>query len=88
MPNTWIGVSKEITDHVLIQSPINQEYVAVKKIQKLLNEGHSEKEIALIWNSSLGGSEKPLVKKGTNKRGVKYDSGSYSLKVMTAYAQE
>lgn len=88
MPKTWSGVSREILGKVVPQTPINEEYVAIKKIQQLLNEGKKEKEIALIWNGSLGGSERPIIKKGTNKKGVKYDTLAYSLKVMTAYAQE
>lgn len=88
MPDTWVGVSKEITGKVLPQSPLNEEYVAVKKIQKLLNEGHTEREVALIWNGSLGGSEQPIEKKGTNSKGVKYDTKLYAFKVLTAYAAE
>lgn len=88
MPDTWKGVSREITGQVLNQSPLNEEYVAVKKIQKLIDEGKTEKEIALIWNGSLGGTEQPVEKKGTNRHGVKYDTKAYSHLVLTAYAQE
>lgn len=88
MPDTWVLVSKEIEGEVIPQTPVNERYISAMKIQKLLDEGKTEREIALIWNTSLAGSEKPLEKKGTNKKGVKYDSVSYSLKVMTAYAEQ
>lgn len=85
MPTTWKQVSHEVLGTVVTQSPINEEYVAVKKIEKLL-EKHDEKETALIWNGSLGGTEKPIIKSGVNSKGVKYDTHAYSLKVMKAYA--
>lgn len=88
MPGTWDGVATEIVGSSVPQTPVNERYVAVKKIQKLLDEGKTEREIALIWNTSLGGSERPFEKRGTNKKGVRYDSVAYALKVMTAYAQE
>lgn len=88
LPTTWAGVSREILGSVAPQTPVNEEYVALKKIQLLLNEGNTEREVSLIWNTSLGGVEKPLEKKGKNKKGVHYDSVAYSLKVMTAYAEE
>lgn len=88
MPNTWKGVSKEIAGKVLNQSPRNEEYVAVKKIQKMLNEGRTEREIALIWNGSLGGSEQAIEKKGVNSWGVKYDTKHYSMLVLEAYAKQ
>lgn len=86
MPSTWVGVSKEILGYVEIQTPINEEYVAVKKIQKLLDEGNTPRQVALVWNTSLGGVEKPLEKKGKNKKGVHFDSIAYALKVTKAYA--
>lgn len=87
MPETWKIISKEIEGEVIPQTPVNEEYVATMKIQKLLDEGKSEREIALIWNGSLGGTEKPLEKKGKNKRGVRYDTVAYSQKVLEVYNQ-
>lgn len=80
-------MSKEILGYVARQTPVNEEYVAVKKIEKLFAEGNTEKEIAMIWNGSLGGSEEPKVKKGKNKWGVKYDTLAYSQKVLAVYNQ-
>lgn len=78
----------EVTGKVLEQSPLNEEYVAVNKIQRLLDEGKTEKEVALIWNGSLGGSEKPIEKQGINRHGVAYDTVHYAKLVLTAYAAE
>lgn len=80
-------MSKEILGYVARQTPINEEYVAVKKIEQLLSEGKTEKEIAMIWNGSLGGSEEPKIKKGKNRWGVKYDTLAYSQKVLAVYNQ-
>lgn len=88
MPNTYKAISIEIEGEVLPMTPKNQDYLAIMKVQELLDKGHDAKEIALIWNSSLGGSEKPLVKKGRNKLGVAYDTLAYASKVLVAYAQE
>jgi len=88
MPNTWVSISKEIEGKVLKQSPINEEYIAVKKIQKLLDEGNSERDVALIWNGSLGGTEKPVEKKGVNWLGVKYDTVAYARVVLKAYKSD
>jgi uncharacterized protein YydD (DUF2326 family) len=85
MPNTWIVVSKEIEGKVIPQTPVNEHYIATMKIQKLLNEGKTPEQVAKIWNGSLGGSEKAISKKGTNKKGVKYDTVAYAQKVLTNY---
>jgi hypothetical protein len=69
----------------LEQTPINEEYVATKKIQKLLDEGNSVKEVGLIWNGSLGGTEEAVEKKGINRHGVLYDTTAYAKKVISAF---
>jgi len=84
MPATWKIISRQIAGQVLQQTPENERAVAVAKIQDLISKGYGPKEIALIWNTSLGGSEKPLVKKGVNSKGVAYDSGGYANKVLLA----
>jgi hypothetical protein len=85
MPDTWIAISKEIEGEVLPHTPINEKYVSVMKVQQLLDKGHNVKEIAMIWNGSLGGVEKPIAKKGTNKWGQKYDTVAHAQKVLVAY---
>lgn len=80
MPATWKGWAKQyLGDTNAPMTPENQDAVALAKIQDLLNQGHSPREVALIWN---GGQ--PIEKKGTNKFGVKYDSGAYADKVLNA----
>lgn len=73
---------------VLTQTERNEWYVSVKKIQRLLDEGNTEREIALIWNGSLCGSEVAVEKKGVNRHGVAYDTVHYASLVLTAYAAE
>ena len=88
MPGTWRDMSKQVLGYVAPQTSINEQYVALMTVQRLFNEGKTERQIALIWNTSLGGTEKPLEIKGTNKKGVKFDSVAHAKKVLTAYAQE
>lgn len=85
LPSTWKIVSKQVAGKVLPQTKENEQQVALGKIQQLIDKGYSAKEIALVWNTSLGGSEKPLVKKGVNSKGVAYDSGAYANKVLGVY---
>ncbi len=83
MPATFEIVSKQITGKVLLDDPLNQEYVSVMKIQQLVDKGLTNKQIAEIWNGSLGGSEKPIAKHGINKWKVKFDTVSYANKVLS-----
>lgn len=85
MPKTWVIISKEIEGEVLPHTPANEKYVSVMKVQQLLNRGHNVQEIALIWNTSLGGVEKPLVKKSKAGAKIKYDSVAHAQKVLVAY---
>lgn len=78
MPNTWRQWAGEFLGNPNApQTPENQDYVAIAKIDSLIRQGYGPQEIALIWN---GGS--PRVKKGVNKYGVAYDSGAYAQKVL------
>lgn len=80
MPATWREWAGEFLGNPNApQTPENQDYVAVAKIDSLIKQGYSPQEIALIWN---GGT--PTVKRGTNKYGVAYDSGAYANKVLNA----
>lgn len=82
IPATWAIISKEIAGQVIPQTAENERFIAEQKINQLLEKGHTPKEVALIWNTSLGGAEKPFVRKGTNKSGVNFDSGAYASKVV------
>ena len=80
MPDTWAYWSKTVIGYVAPQTPINERYVALHKIQHHLNEGYSDRGIALIWNQ---GNASPC-KSGVNSHGVAYDSCSYANKVLFA----
>lgn len=80
MPDTWAYWSKHIFGYVEKQTPVNEEYIALHKIQYHLNQGHDESDIALIWNQGNPGP----CKSGINKHGVHYDSCSYVEKVLVS----
>lgn len=67
----------EILGRVVPQTMANEEYVAVKKIAQL-SDGYSDRQVAMIWNGSLGGSEKPVAKKGVNKWHVAFNTMAYA----------
>jgi hypothetical protein len=77
MPNTWPIVSKEVTGKVLAQTPENENYVAVLKINEL-SQKWNDRQVSMIWNSSLGGSEKPRAIKGINKWHIKFNTVAYA----------
>lgn len=86
MPGTWEIISKEILGYVPQQKNVkNERYVAIKKISKLLKKGWSPEEVALIWNTSLGGEEVPRRVKGINALGVPYDSPAYAARVVNRF---
>lgn len=86
MGGTWSAIANEILGYVpQKKTPLVEKYVAVKKIQSLLRIGWTVEEVALIWNTSLAGIEKPLRIAGVNKQGVAYDSPAYAAKVVHAY---
>lgn len=87
MPSTWQAVSIEMTGSVLTQLPNNEKYVASLKIQSLLDKGRTPRDIALIWNGSLAGSEKPIEKKGRNKKGILYNTTAYAEAVTSLINQ-
>lgn len=78
MPDTWAHWSKQVFGYIEKQTPINEEYVALHKIQEHLNEGYSDTDIAKLWNQGHVGQ----CKSGTNRFGVKYDSCAYVRKVL------
>lgn len=78
MPSTWSYWSNRVIGYVAEQTPINERYVALHKIQEHLNAGYGNDDIARIWNQGNAG---PCVR-GTNSKGVKYDSCAYEKKVL------
>lgn len=83
LPATWATVSREMAGQVLPQTPENEFAVARAKIGQLLDTGYSPRDVAAIWNTSLGGSETPRFIRGVNDMGVAYDSIAYADKVMS-----
>jgi uncharacterized protein YoaH (UPF0181 family) len=78
MPSSWgAWASKYLGDRNAPMTKDNQDKVAIKKVQDLLDQGYSPREVALVWN---GGQ--PIQKSGINKFGVKYNSGAYADKVL------
>lgn len=78
MPNTWAAWSNKVFGYVAPMSRVNEEYVALHKIQHHLDQGYSDRQVALIWNQ---GNASPC-KSGTNKYGVEYNSCAYASKVL------
>jgi hypothetical protein len=78
MAGTWEYWSKYVFGYIEDITPVNEYYVAVRKIQHHIDQGYSNSEIALIWNQ---GNPSPC-KKDINKQGVPYDSCSYEKKVL------
>jgi len=90
MPATWNIVAKQYAkanniNQQLAMTPENEDKVATWKVTELLKKGYTPEEVGLVWNTSLGGSEKPLRKVGTNAKGVKYNSIQYGNKVKNTY---
>jgi hypothetical protein len=68
----------EIYGQVLEKTPDREWYVATRMIQKWLDSGMTEAQIALRWNA--GGATRCSA--GTNKYGVEYDSCAYQKKIL------
>lgn len=84
LPKTWEKISSDyqkatgLPENVSLEmTPENQDKVTQWKVQDLLNKGFNAREIALIWNTSLGGKEQPLIRKGKG-----YDSEKHAEKVV------
>ena len=73
MPDTWEGWSKRVLGYVAKQTPVNERFVALNKIQYHLDQGNSDAGIFLIWNQGNAGP----CKRGINSKGVPYDSCKY-----------
>ena len=78
MPGTWRYWSQHVIGYIADQTPSNEYYVAVHKIQYHLNQGYGESQIALIWNQGNASA----CKSGVNSQGVSYNSCAYERKVM------
>lgn len=81
MKSTWVSHSKEAIGYVAPLTEDNAEYVATVRIQKLLDQGRTEKQIILAWNA---GENAKKCSKGVNKFGVAYNSCAYVEKYQLA----
>lgn len=78
LPQTWSKWSTDTLGYVAEQTMTNEMYVAVLKIDSWLSQGHSEYEVAQIWNSGKVGDIS-----GINKHGVAFDTRKYALAVIS-----
>jgi len=85
MPETWAQYSKEYSaatgDDASLQTPGNEDKVAIWKISQWINQGYKADQIASLWNS---GKPDYLGNVGVNGNGVAYDTPAYVGKVMSA----
>ena len=78
MPGTWHTWAKQYLGNAYApMTKTNQDRVATKHVESLIQQGYSPFEVALIWN---GGE--PRIKKGMTASGVQYDSGAYARKIV------
>lgn len=78
MPNTWKHHSKLVYGTVKEMTPEREFYVVVTLIDRWLQEGLTEAQVALKWNSG----QTSRCSSGVNRHGVKYDSCAYQKKVL------
>ncbi len=84
MESSWKAWAKKyLGKETAPMTPANQDKVALGEIKRLLAQGYSPEEVALIWN---GGQ--PKAKAGVNQFGVKYDSGDYAKKVTEEFKKQ
>ncbi len=81
LPYVWEMRSEEVLGYIAKQTPINEMYVTLIVVQKWLNSGYDVADIALFWNQGNNG---PCIK-GTNDKGVEYNSCEYREQVLAYY---
>ncbi len=74
MPKTWQLYSKQVLGYVAPVNYTNDVYISSKKIQTWLNRGYNIKTVLLFWNA---GENAKKCNRGTNSKGVKYNSCEY-----------
>lgn len=86
MPESFAQFSYRYFGELLdITIPENQDKVARKKIEELIDQGYTDEQIAAVWNSGshLGWENK----RGRNKYGVRYDVPKYVNKFIAVLNQ-
>lgn len=64
-------------------TPSRERYVAYKKIEKWLAQGHDAYDIAQLWNTGRAGK----CIQGINRHNVPYDSCAYGEKILAVLAR-
>lgn len=87
--STWVCASTRVTGEVLKQTPQNEWYVSAIIVQQFIDKHPTwgAYEIAMVWNGTLCGSDKPVAKKGINKYNKAYDTEKHAKNVARIYQQ-
>jgi hypothetical protein len=78
MPATWRHHSQLVYGDVREMTPEREYYVVVTLIDRWLQQGLTEAQIALKWNSG----QTIRCSSGVNRHGVRFDSCAYQRKVL------
>lgn len=84
MPGHYESMAKQYGINPTDFSPEAQDKTAYSWVKDQLSKGHTQSEIASMWNS---GSPTAKDKVGVNSKGVKYDVPAYVANVQHAYQQ-
>jgi hypothetical protein len=85
MPESFAQFSYRYFGELLdITLPENQDKVARKKVEELIDKGYTEEQIASIWNSGRPSYEGRI---GVNKFGVRYNVPRYVNKFIAVLNQ-
>lgn len=90
MPDTWKAYSKEagVNANLDQATPEQQNQVAYTKIKQWKDQGYNPGQIASMWNAGPGRPDAYLTgHKGTNDKGVAFDTQSYATRVAQYYQQ-
>lgn len=90
MGPTWNAMSSKFGINVPLEqaTPQQQNEVAYKQIKEWKDAGHNVGQIASMWNAGPGNPDAYLNgNKGTNSKGVGFDTGLYAQRVATTYQQ-
>ena len=87
MPGTWAIYSYMFFGELLdIKIPENQDKVARLKIQRFVNKGYSDVDIAALWNSGTKDNWETRI--GVNSAGVAYSVPAYIEKFINILRQQ
>lgn len=82
MPKTWENYSKQTFGKVVPLTHEAESEVVLNKVNKWLDQGYNESQIASMWNAGEGRPDAYKQNwKGVNSKGVSYDTPAYAKKV-------